>query len=577
LKLVRTFVLSLLVAVALFGQAVPPAKAPDRPVPAPPALSREVLSAPVAASARLAAAVEGARDSLEALRAWNEEGRVPYRGGFTRPLQSPLLLKREERMAAAFADGAARIRIEVADADGLRLHISKFSLPAGTNLWVWSDGRDPIWFDAALAGGAADFWTPSVWDDHINFAISAPGGAYELEIDAVAEHVMPEQETAEALANECLVDGACPGTSILDVIAEYRKAVAHYRYVSGNEILICTGALVIDSVQSFTPYLLTANHCVSTQAEASSVEAYWDYIAPSCLAAPPSLSAVPRTNSSALLATSPSQDVTLLRLSSIPNGRVFLGFDPRPSVLPAGTILHRLSHPAGLPQAYSVTRVSTTVGTCETKARPDYVYSTSIDGGGGVAGGSSGSPVILSGGYIVGQLFGHCGPEPGNACNLSNNTVDGALSASFPLLSAYLTPGTTACSPCVPDTNTACLLGNRFKVTMPTWVDSGAGLSGKGAVVKYADNVEEVHPTFGPLSASAFFSMYSFAPKSIESLVRMIKGQDLNNKYWVFLTGFAGAQYTVKIEDTQTCAVWQQAVPANATNVIKDYEAFPFP
>jgi hypothetical protein len=525
----------------------------------------------------MAAAAEGARDSLEALRAWNDGGRVPYRGGFTRPLQSPLLLKREERMAATFADGAARIRIDVADADGLRLHISRFSLPAGTNLWVWSDGSDPIGFDAALAGGAADFWTPSVWADHINLAISAPAGAYEIEIDSVAEHVMPEQETPEVLSTECLLDGACPGTDILDVIAEYRKAVAHYRYVSGNDILICTGALVIDSVQSFTPYLLTANHCVSTQAEASSVEAYWDYIAPSCLATPPNLNAVPRTNSSSLLVTSPNQDVTLLRLSSIPNGRIFLGFDPQPGSVPSGTILHRLSHPSGLPQAYSVTRVSGSVGTCDTKPRPDYLYSTSIDGGGGVAGGSSGSPVILAGGYVVGQLFGHCGPEPGNACNASNNTVDGALSASFPLLSPYLTPGATTCSPCVPDANTACLLGNRFKVTMPNWVDSFAGLTGKGSVIKYAENVEAVDPTFGPLSAGAFFSMYSFAPKSIESLVRMIKGQNINNKYWVFVTGFAGAQYTVRIEDTQTCAVWQRTVSAGATNVVKDFEAFPFP
>lgn len=575
MKYVRFFVLILGWSV-LFGQQMPPAKAPDRPIPARPSMAREILNAPVSASARLSAASEGAGDSLAALRSWNESGRLPYRDGFTRPLQSPLVLKRESRIAAGAGSAGARIRIDVENAAGLRLHVAKFALPQGTNLWVWSDGSDPIWFDTSLAGGAGDFWTPSVWADHINLAVSAPAGGYEIELDSVLEYVARDSGEVKAQSTECLIDGPCPGTDILDVIAAYRKAVAHLRYVKGGSSYICSGALVIDSGSTYTPYLLTANHCLSTQAEASSLEAYWDYIAPSCNAPDPDPSTVPRTNASSLLATSPTTDVTLLRLSSIPNGRVFLGWTAEASAVPNGAVLHRLSHPDGVAQRYSVTRVDTSVGTCETKGRPSYIYSTSINGGGGVAGGSSGAPVILAGGYIVGQLFGHCGPEPGNACNAGNNTVDGALSQSYPLLAPYLSPSTT-CSACVPDANTACLLGNRFKVTIPTWNDSFSKLSGRGSVVRYAENVEEVHPQYGPLSASAFFSMYSFAPKSLEALVRMIKGQGINNKYWVFLTGFAGAEYTVRIEDTQTCAVWQRSVPTSATNVVKDFEAFAFP
>ncbi|HSN67754.1 MAG TPA: hypothetical protein VLV48_00825 [Thermoanaerobaculia bacterium] len=576
MKFIRTLVLLLLAASCLFGQRMPPAVAPDRPLPERPALSREILAAPVAASARLSAASEGAGDSLAALRAWNEAGRTPYRDGFARTLRAPLVLKRGGGRAIASAEApGVRARVDVAGAEGLRLHVAKFSLPPGTDMWVWSDGATPIWFNTSLAGGASEFWTPSVWSDHINFAISAPPGDYEIELDSVLQYVAPGRGP-QIQSTECLIDGACPGTNILDVVAQYRKAVAHLRYVNGAESYICSGALIIDSAQSFTPYLLTANHCLSTQAEASSLEAYWDYIASSCGAAPPNPATVPRSNSSTLLSTSAATDVTLVRLSAIPSGRIFLGWTADAGDVPNGAILHRLSHPEGLPMAYSVTRVDTSVGTCETKGRPSYIYSTSINGGGGVAGGSSGSPVILAGGYIVGQLFGHCGPEPGNACNGANNTVDGALSASFPLLAAYLSPSTT-CSACVPDAKTACLLGNRFKVTMPNWTDSGAGLSGQGSIIKYADNVESVHPTFGPLSASAFFSMYSFAPSSIEALVRMIKGQNQNNKYWVFLTGFAGASYTVRIEDTQTCTVWQRQVPAKATNVVKDFEAFAFP
>lgn len=131
--------------------------------------------------------------------------------------------------------------------------------------------------------------------------------------------------------------------------------------------------------------------------------------------------------------------------------------------------------------------------------------------------------------------------------------------------------------PCVSDARTACLLGGRFKVTMPAWTDPNANLAGQGTVVRFAEDREEIHPQHGPLSANAFFSMYAHAPSSVEALVRLIKGATINDRYWVFLTGFTGAGYTMRVEDTQTCRVWQRSVQPGTTNVVKDFEAFPFP
>lgn len=133
------------------------------------------------------------------------------------------------------------------------------------------------------------------------------------------------------------------------------------------------------------------------------------------------------------------------------------------------------------------------------------------------------------------------------------------------------------CSPCVPNSTTACLLANRFKVTLPAWKDYGANLSGEGKIVTYAENKEEVNPQYGPMSGAAFFSMYAWAPSSIEVLVRIIRGQNQNNKFWVFATGFTGAEYTLRVEDTQQCRVWQRTIPAGATSAVKDFDAFPFP
>lgn len=138
-------------------------------------------------------------------------------------------------------------------------------------------------------------------------------------------------------------------------------------------------------------------------------------------------------------------------------------------------------------------------------------------------------------------------------------------------------PPPPTCSPCVSSATTACLLANRFKVTLPSWYDPFAKISGQGTVLRYAENREEVHPQYGPLGATSFFSFYAHAPNSIEVTLRMFKGAAINDHYWVFMSGFTGADYTIRVEDTQTCKVWQRSVPSGATNVVKDYEAFPFP
>ncbi|HVS32478.1 MAG TPA: PPC domain-containing protein [Thermoanaerobaculia bacterium] len=139
-------------------------------------------------------------------------------------------------------------------------------------------------------------------------------------------------------------------------------------------------------------------------------------------------------------------------------------------------------------------------------------------------------------------------------------------------------PPTGSCSPCAPSATTACLLANRFRVTVPSFRDLNANLSGQGSVIRYAENREEVHPNLGPLSAGTFFSLYSFAPASIEVLMRMISGVSINDHFWVFATGFTGAEYTLRVEDTQrNCRSWQRTIPAGATDVVKDFEAFSFP
>jgi hypothetical protein len=149
---------------------------------------------------------------------------------------------------------------------------------------------------------------------------------------------------------------------------------------------------------------------------------------------------------STLLAANASSDFCLLQLSgSIPSGLSLLGWSTSAVANSNGLDLFRISHPKGAPQAYSRQDVSTTAGTCGTIPRGNFIYSR--DSFGATEGGSSGSPVLNSGGNIVGQLFGACGTNTANVCASSSNaTVDGAFAATFSSISQFINnPGSTSC------------------------------------------------------------------------------------------------------------------------------------
>jgi hypothetical protein len=460
------------------------------------------------------------------------------------------------------AGASAGFTVRSIGATRVRLHLRNVQIGENETFRVYGNGGETVEFGRELLGPGGDLWTPSVEGD----TISLDAGGRDVDVGALAHIVVPVT-TSES----CFSDALCSTSADRDSLS---RSVAQLTFVSGSSVASCTGGLINAKVPD--SLLLTANHCISTASEASSVEASWDWTSTSCGST--SVRQPLRTSGATLIATSVTSDVTLLRMKALPAGRWLMGWTT--VTQPHGTRLQRIAHPVAADgtgvyvQLYSTTTVDSATSTCAGLSRPSFVYSHRLTGG--VAGGSSGAPVIIDGGYIVGQLYGSCGPDPGDGCSSLNGVVDGSFAASWPTIAAFIDPQPTTCSACVPSATTACMLGNRFTVTMPSWRDTFANLTGKGSVIRYADNIPAVHPEYGPLSESAFFSMYSHAPTAIEALVRMIKGQNINNKYWVFVTGFAGAEYTINIQDTQTCRTWQRTVASSATDVIKDFEAFPF-
>jgi hypothetical protein len=319
--------------------------------------------------------------------------------------------------------------------------------------------------------------------------------------------------------------------------------------------------LLNDLSNSGTPYLLTANHCFSSQSVASTLEAVFDFQTSSCQGNF-NRNTAPTVNGATWLTSSSTSDFTLVKLNSIPSGRVLLGWNANPSAVPSGTTLHRVSHPVPgtdiFPQSYSNTLVDMTTGTCTGISRTNFIYSSSVGGQGGVYGGSSGSPVILGNGQVVGQLLGSCGPDPSAGCDLRNSTVDGAFSSTFPAIQSILAGSGAQPSVCTANATTMCLADNRFAVSA-TWRTSD-GNSGNGQAVRLTAD-------------TGYFTFFSAS--NVEAVVKVLNACGLNQKYWVFAGGLTNVNVVLTIRDTKTGTVKTYTNPqSTAYQPIQDTSAF---
>lgn len=359
--------------------------------------------------------------------------------------------------------------VKVPGATALRLRLTGVDLAAGTQLYVYNlagqafgpyTGRGPL--------GTGELHTNTVFGEQILLQVHSKADAERAPRFTVAEvgvmgarFAVPRYgekgvldlgkiKGASAQASnlcsnnaDCVVNAACQSSPVVSTV---KDAVATMLFQSGASYYICTGGLIADAVTtSVIPYFLTANHCISSSGEASSLETYFDYETtcsnPNCTQP---YNNVGETVGATIKAGSSNTDVTLLQLSSAPSSPdgvvTYLGYLTTAVANTNNLGLYRISHPKGSPQAYSEGVVDTTKGTCRTLPRGNFIYSR--DTIGGTEGGSSGSPVVNSAAQIVGQLYGACGTNVNNSCDsASNATVDGAFAVSYPLLAPFLNPG----------------------------------------------------------------------------------------------------------------------------------------
>ena len=544
-----------------------------------PGAPRLAERAGIAPAVVVPAATEAAADRILEMQQWNDAGKLPFRNGFTRALGDPVSVRLEGALAAKTGAVASHARglvsttergtlvwsgsVRVDGAHRVRLHLSNVHLPEGAVLWVYGKDQQPVGFDRDLLHDGS-LYAPSVSGPLVHLEIEIPFPKRPMDVASFEIRDFVELFPAASLrsldpvrnAPDCLVNAACVSAGTFEAIAVARAAGALIYFVSGGDGAVCSGGLMNDTVPStFVPYFLTANHCVDDQATASTVEAYFDYRAACGTSTYPPFPT--SHNGATLLATSANTDFTLLRLNSVPEGRGFLPWTTASPV--SGMKLHRLSHPfpyevpKPYPQAYSSTIVSTALPSCDGLPSSTFLYSNLGDGG--TYPGSSGSPVMLTSGVVVGQLYGGCGPTSEDGCDsINNSTVDGRFAVSYPFMAAYLNPIIDACAP---NATTLCLSDDRFKV-QATWQST----SSSGTA-----NVVELTPDTGYL--------WFFSSTNVEAMVKIINGCGLNSRYWVFAAGLTDTRVQITVTDTKTGSVKTYTNPlGTAFAPIQDTSAF---
>lgn len=273
------------------------------------------------------------------------------------------------------------------------------------------------------------FWGPVVDGADASIEIELPAGVGADTVDVsmpTVSHLFMSIKDGSAIApqatdtklNEglsCQVDVSCATT-----LPAASNAVVWLAFSKGGGQFICSGTLLNDTINSGTPYVLTANHCIDSQTVASTLYSESRYRSTSCNATShnfyPTL-----TNGAALLYTAYNTDSTLLRLAGTPTaGVLYAGWDA--STTPAAsTAVSNIHHPKGDSQRLSRGSVtsyynrnpSAANSFFESTAANSTILGVSLTTG-LTEGGSSGSGLFKgtdANPQLIGQLYGGQAPS----------------------------------------------------------------------------------------------------------------------------------------------------------------------
>jgi lysyl endopeptidase len=434
--------------------------------------ARDLSAAPVPAEVYLGAPDANKLSSAQA-KSKVEDSSIPLIAGIGRNVaqtSNAALTKQLLTWKTTPAGGnVAAINFNSAGAKGLRIGLLVTKLPETATLRFYAKGATQA-FEVKgtevlsnlarnlAAGDTSDagrtFWSPRIDGAEGIVEIELPAGVSTDNVDIsipTLSHIFLSTSaitdkfaTAYTRINQgltCEIDINCSTP-----VPAVSNAVAVMDFINPDASNgFCTGTLLNDSITSGIPYVSTANHCISTQTVATTLQTIWFYKSDSCNLTTGNYYFV--TTSSTLLFTALNTDGTLLRLDQAPPiGAMYAGWDATtPPAL--GTVVSGIHHPQIDPQrisngnivSYSV--IATRSATGYTWSPSDITNSTLVRTTLLTESGSSGSALFKNitgtNPQVIGQLLG----GPAAVCGATNYSDYGRFDKSFNAgMSDWLSP-----------------------------------------------------------------------------------------------------------------------------------------
>ncbi len=323
---------------------------------------------------------------------------------------------------------------------GIRVHLRDVAMPPGAEVVAFAPetpgaAEGPFTDLGVLGTGVV--WTPTTFGDTCRLEMSLPKGVARVvpfTIDSI-QHIyrnLWEVMDPTAEIGTCHNDVTC-----FPAWANTAKACAGIGSISGGVSLYCSGTMLNTTSADQTPYWLTANHCLSTEAAANTAEIYWFYQTPTCNGTPPALGSVPRSTVATLVSANAATDHSLILIrGALPAGVYWAGWSSTRAA--ASAPLTAVHHPDGSWKRYSTGTYAGT-GTYSGASAVRSNWNSGV-----TEPGSSGSGLFISSTQqLVGELFG--GPS---ACGLAQASLydwygDFTVTyANYPTVSTALAGGT---------------------------------------------------------------------------------------------------------------------------------------
>jgi hypothetical protein len=303
-----------------------------------------------------------------------------------------------------------------------RLHLSGLNLGEGQEIHLNTPG-----IPDSMVGpitGTGPFDNGELWGTFASGEVShlewfVPNGVQVnqlpftgLEYAHGYKQVFATQEELDAAvrqeASGCVIDPSC-----YSQWANVSNAVGQMTFTSGGASYVCSGQLMATTSADETPYFSTANHCISTTAEANSLVVKFFNRANTCNGSVSAGTTV--SGGSDLVSTYAGSDCTLLMLrNTLPSAIYWVGWSA--VNVPNTTASTGLSHPNGVEQDILFGTKVFDITSCATGGISNYAVR--INHTQGVSeGGSSGSGIYSNSDQ---KLFGllSCGPTNSSCTNI---------------------------------------------------------------------------------------------------------------------------------------------------------------